>query len=208
MYHARRLNARPVVALDVRSGSKCEELNESKSSRSATERTSMRRPRHFADGPTALSRVGREPTPEPRDIRTRFPRQSHHHLELGNQAARGRYTRGDLKTDLPDIQKSPCASSRSAFSLAGHLSLAADAARLARPDEVLDDGGDSLRRKLADDLLPWRFAIVYGLCNLVPIFQHHRHASVINIAGIALMIAAATLMSSTSKLDRPGPKLF
>jgi hypothetical protein len=31
---------------------------------------------------------------------------------------------------------------------------------------------------------------------------------VINIAGIALMIAAATLMSSTSKLDRPGPKLF
>jgi hypothetical protein len=31
---------------------------------------------------------------------------------------------------------------------------------------------------------------------------------VINIAGIALMIAAATLMTWTSKLDRPGPKLF
>jgi hypothetical protein len=32
--------------------------------------------------------------------------------------------------------------------------------------------------------------------------------AVINIAGIALMIAAATLMTWTSKLDRPGPKLF
>jgi len=31
---------------------------------------------------------------------------------------------------------------------------------------------------------------------------------VINIAGITLMIAAATLMTWTSKLDRPGPKLF
>jgi biotin transporter BioY len=31
---------------------------------------------------------------------------------------------------------------------------------------------------------------------------------VINIAGIALMIAAATLMTWTSKLDRRGPKLF
>ena len=31
---------------------------------------------------------------------------------------------------------------------------------------------------------------------------------VINIAGIALMVAAATLMTWTSKLDRPGPKLF
>jgi hypothetical protein len=36
-----------------------------------------------------------------------------------------------------------------AFSRAGHLSLATDAARLARPDEALDDGGDSLRRKRA-----------------------------------------------------------
>src|SRR5205807_692173 len=31
---------------------------------------------------------------------------------------------------------------------------------------------------------------------------------VISIAGIALMIAAATLMTWTSKQDRPGPKLF
>jgi hypothetical protein len=30
----------------------------------------------------------------------------------------------------------------------------------------------------------------------------------ISIAGIALMIAAATLMTWTSKQDRPGPKLF
>ena len=31
---------------------------------------------------------------------------------------------------------------------------------------------------------------------------------VISVAGIALMIAAATLMTRTSKQDRPGPKLF
>jgi hypothetical protein len=31
---------------------------------------------------------------------------------------------------------------------------------------------------------------------------------VVSIAGIALMIAAATLMTLTSKLDRDGPKLF
>jgi len=30
----------------------------------------------------------------------------------------------------------------------------------------------------------------------------------VSIAGIALMIAAATLMTLTSKLDRDGPKLF
>jgi hypothetical protein len=30
----------------------------------------------------------------------------------------------------------------------------------------------------------------------------------VSIAGIALMIAAATLMTWTSKLDRHGPKLF
>jgi hypothetical protein len=30
----------------------------------------------------------------------------------------------------------------------------------------------------------------------------------VSIAGVALMIAAATLMTWTSQLDRPGPKLF
>jgi drug/metabolite transporter (DMT)-like permease len=30
----------------------------------------------------------------------------------------------------------------------------------------------------------------------------------VSIVGIALMIAAATLMTWTSQLDRPGPKLF
>ena len=32
--------------------------------------------------------------------------------------------------------------------------------------------------------------------------------TVVSIAGIALMIAAATLLTRESKLDRPGPKLF
>jgi hypothetical protein len=31
---------------------------------------------------------------------------------------------------------------------------------------------------------------------------------VVSVAGIAVMIAAATLMTWTSKQDRPGPKLF
>jgi len=30
----------------------------------------------------------------------------------------------------------------------------------------------------------------------------------VSMAGIALMIAAATMMTWTSKQDRPGPKLF
>jgi hypothetical protein len=30
----------------------------------------------------------------------------------------------------------------------------------------------------------------------------------VSIVGIALMICAATLMTWTSKFDRPGPKLF
>jgi hypothetical protein len=58
----------------------------------------------------------------------------------------------------------------------GLASLAADTTRLARPDEALDEGDDSLRRKLASDLLPRRFAVVYGLRDPVPVFQYHRYA--------------------------------
>src|ERR1019366_2449863 len=102
--------------------------------------------------------------------------QPRHRLELGDQSARRAYTRCDRKADLPHLQKPPCALAPAAFSRASHLSLAADAARLARPDEALDDGDDSLRRKLADDLLPGRFTVVYWFRNPVPIFEFHRHA--------------------------------
>ena len=102
--------------------------------------------------------------------------QPRHRLELGDQSARRAYTRCDRKADLPHLQKPPCALAPAAFSRASHLSLAADAARLARPDEALDDGDDSLRRKLADDLLPGRFTVVYGFRNPVQIFELHRHA--------------------------------
>ena len=49
-------------------------------------------------------------------------------------------------------------------------------AGLARPDEAIDDGDDSLRRKFAGDLLPRGLAVVRGLRGPVRIFRHGCHA--------------------------------
>jgi OpgC protein len=91
---------------------------------------------------------------------------------------------------------------------AGHLSLATDAARLARPDEALDDGADSTAKT---PLAIYCLGVLLSFMGFVILSQFSSTIAVqvvISIVGIALMIAAATLTTWTSKQDRPGPNLF
>ena len=81
------------------------------------------------------------------------------------------------KLIYPIYQKSPCALAPAAFFRARYLNLTADAAKLERLDETLDDGVNSLRRKFAGDFLPRRLAVFHGLSNLNRILQHNRYAN-------------------------------
>ena len=98
-----------------------------------------------------------------------------------------------------------CAGAPAAFSRAGHRGRASDGARLARAEGVLDDRDDWLRPKLAGDVLSRSSAVIPGL-------RHPGRISsglAMQIAvSIAVMVAAATLMTRMSQLDRHGPKLF
>jgi hypothetical protein len=109
---------------------------------------------------------------------------------------------------LPDLQKSPCALAPVAFSRAGHLSFAADAARLARPDEarmraMIRCGENSLAIYCLGVLLSFMGFVILSQFSSTIAMQ-----VVISIAGIALMIAAATLMTWTSNRTDLGQSCF
>ena len=81
-----------------------------------------------------------------------------------------------VTTHLPDLQKPFGAAAARAFSGAGRRGLAADAARLARADESLNNGDDPLRRKLARRVLHQRPAVVCGLRDPEGGFRQPCHA--------------------------------
>jgi hypothetical protein len=88
--------------------------------------------------------------------------QPRRRIKLAIQGARRVCARCAVQADLPGRQKQPFAVASVAFSRAGHCCRASDGAKMAQPDEALDNSDDSLRRKLAGDVLLRRFAVIHG----------------------------------------------
>lgn len=116
--------------------------------------------------------------------------------------------RRGLRADLSDLQEPSCAGTARAFSGTGRRGFAFHTAALARVDQALDGGDDPMRRKLAGNLLFRRAVVLSGFIILKEVSSGLAMQAAVSVAGIALLIAAATLLTWEAKLDRRGPKLF